>query len=453
MALGGGVWLFQNKKLPGTYINFVSRERAAASIADRGYGTMALELDWGPSGEVFRVDADTFQTDCQSIFGYDYGNDKMKGLRDLFINLRTGYFYRLNSDGVKAKCDFATAKYAGKRGNDISISIQSDPDHAGKFIVTTYLKTDDVLKTVDKQDNVATYNELAANDYVTFSSTGTGALTVTAATVLTGGTNGSEVTTADYQNYISAIEPYYFNCLGYAGSDDAVQSLLINFTRRCRENSGAKFQLILHGKEKVNYEGVISIKNDVTDSGAEVGSLVYWLIGKEASCQINASCTNAIYDGEYTVNTNYKQYELEQGITDGMLMFHNVTESVSGNIEGDVRVLEDINTFTEFTKAKNEDFSFNQVIRVLDNAAIDIGRLFNRVYLGKVQNDDQGRLDLWKDGVKLFEEYQKVRAIQNFSDEDMPVPTQGDSKNAVLWTFNIQPTVAMEKLYCTVYVA
>ena len=451
MALGGGIWLFQNKKLPGTYINFVSKERASVDIADRGYGAMALELDWGPANQIFRVDADTFQTDCQQIFGYDYGHDSMKGLRDLFINLKTGYFYRLNSDGEKAKNEIAEALYPGLRGNDLSVAIQDDVDNEGKFIVTTYLKTDGVLKAVDKQDNVATGEELAANEYVKFIKTG--ALTVTASTALTGGTNGSEVTTANYQEYIELIEPYYFNCLGYAGTDSAIQSLLINFVKRCRKDSGAKFQVILYNAEKANYEGVISIKNNVTDAGAEPGSLVYWLTGAEASCAINASCTNKIYDGEYTVNTAYKQYELEQAITDGLLMFHNVTDAVSGNVEGDTRVLKDINTFTEFTKDKNEDFSFNQVIRVLDNSAIDLARLFNRTYLGKVQNDDQGRLALWNDGVALFESYQKVRAIQNFVADDLPVPTQGDSKDSVLWTFEIQPTVCMEKLYCTIYVA
>ena len=71
MALGGGTWLFQNKVLPGTYINFVSKVRASAEIADRGFGTMALELDWGPSDQIFRVEADEFQTECQKIFGYD----------------------------------------------------------------------------------------------------------------------------------------------------------------------------------------------------------------------------------------------------------------------------------------------------------------------------------------------------------------------------------------------
>ena len=53
MALGGGKWLFQNKKLPGTYINFVSKDRASANVAERGFATMALSLDWGVSGKVF----------------------------------------------------------------------------------------------------------------------------------------------------------------------------------------------------------------------------------------------------------------------------------------------------------------------------------------------------------------------------------------------------------------
>lgn len=451
MALGGGTWLFQNKKLPGTYINFISKDRPMTDIADRGYAAMALELDWGPTDVVFRVDAEDFQKNCQKIFGYDYGHDKMKPLRDLFINLKTGYFYRLNSEGKNAKNALATAKYAGVRGNNLSTAVQSDPDDSGKFIVYTYLTTDGMLKTVDKQTGISTAADLTDNDYVIWNKEAQ--LEAAAAVPLESGTNGSPVTVSSYQSFIERIEPYYFNILGYAGSDETIQSLLINFTKRCRENTGAKFQLVIYGKTKVNYPGVISIKNDVADTGAEKGSLVYWLTGKEASCAINASCTNAIYDGEYTANTNFKQYELEQAVNDGMFMFHNVSDSVSGNVIGDTRVLTDINTFTEVTKAMNKDFSLNQVIRVLDNAAIDIARLFNRVYLGKVQNDDDGRISLWKDGIALFEEYQRVRAIQNFVDDDLPIPVQGEEKTAVLWTFEIQPTACMEKLYCTVVVA
>lgn len=48
----------------------------------------------------------------------------MKGLRDLFLNAQKLYAYRLNGSGEKATCAYATAKYAGTRGNDLKITIQ-----------------------------------------------------------------------------------------------------------------------------------------------------------------------------------------------------------------------------------------------------------------------------------------------------------------------------------------
>ena len=451
MALGGGKWLFQNKKMPGAYINFVSKDRAMTDIADRGFAALALELDWGETGKIFRVDAEDFQKNAMAIFGHDYGDDEMRPLRELFRNLKTGYFYRLNSGGAAAKNDLATAQCTGTRGNDLVIAVQNDPDHSGNFIVKTLIKSGGGLRLLDAQSNIGGVKDLKDNAFVTFAKDGT--LTVSAGEALKGGTAGDAVTVGDYQKFVGLIEPYYFNILAYAGADESIKTLLVNFTKRCREETGAKFQLVVHGLERANYEGVISVKNDVNDEGAEKGSLVYWLAGKEAACPINASCTNALYDGEYEIDTALKQFELEQAMTAGMLAFHNVTDSVSGNVVGDVRVLSDINTFTEFTKDKNRDFSLNQAVRVLDNAALDIARLFNRLYLGKVQNDASGRISLWKDGVALFEEYQRVRAIQNFREQDLPIPTQGEEKTAVLWTFEIQPTACMEKLYCTVVVA
>ena len=452
MALGGGTWLFQNKELPGTYINFVSKVRAEASIADRGYGTMALELDWGPSGEIFRVDASEFQKNSQAIFGYDFGNDKMAGMRDLFINLKTGYFYRLNSNGTKATCDLGDAKYAGVRGNDLSIGGMDDPDVDGNKIVYTYLTTDGVLKTVDKQ-SVAKAEDLEDNDYIVFKKSGE--LESAAAVKLTGGTNGDSVTVADYQEYLALIEPYYFNTLGYVGSDTKVQSLMLAFAKRMRDDEGVKFQVVLYAAEKPDFEGVINVNkaNKVTDSGAELGSVVYWLTGAEASCPINQDLTNARYNGEFHLACKLKQYELIQGKRDGLLTFHVVTDPVGGNVNGDVCILEDINSFTTFLKTKNKDFSLNQNIRILDNLAIDFARLFNKTYLGKVGNSDDGRDMLWADGCKVMEQYQKVGAIQNYKDEDLAKPVQGDEKSAVLWEFGVDTVVSMKRLYQTVVVA
>lgn len=61
MALGGGTWQFQNKILPGTYINFASKVRAEADISERGYATMALPFNWGPENTIFPVTAEDFQ--------------------------------------------------------------------------------------------------------------------------------------------------------------------------------------------------------------------------------------------------------------------------------------------------------------------------------------------------------------------------------------------------------
>ena len=91
--------------------------------------------------------------------------------------------------------------------------------------------------------------------------------------------------------------------------------------------TGQKFQVVLYNNTRANYEGVISLANKVADSGAEPGAGVYWLTGAEASCPINKSLTNKIYDGEYDFNVQYKQYELEQFIKTGQLVFHNVADS------------------------------------------------------------------------------------------------------------------------------
>lgn len=451
MALGGGTWLFQNKILPGTYINFASKVRAEADISDRGYATMALTLDWGPENTVFPVTAEEFQEKSLKIFGYDYTADALAGLRDLFINAKTVYFYRLANNPVKAKNGMATAKYSGVRGNDITTEVAADVDNPETFDVKTYIKVDGVNTLVDNQKQVTGWAGVTDNDFVTWTKSGT--MAAAAGVPMTGGSNGDAVTGTQYQAYLDAISPYYFNTMGYPGTDTKIQSLLINFCKRMRDDEGSKFQLVLYGVEGADYEGVISIANKVTDSGQSPAALVYWLTGAEASCAINASLTNKTYDGEFTVDTNYSQRQLQDGIQQGRLMFHNVHRTLSGELVGEVKVLTDINTFTSFVKKKNSDFSLNQVIRVLDQDATDIANLFNQHYLGSEQNDDDGRTALWGDIVALHKEYQRVRAIQNFKAEDIPLPTQGTTKTAVLLSYEIQPTCCMEKLYLNVIVA
>lgn len=456
MALGGGTWLFQNKVLPGAYINFKSQVRASTSIADRGYCAMPLELDWGPENEVFAVEAENFQTNSMKYFGYDYTSEKLQGLRDLFLNAKTAYLYRMSNGATKASGTLGTAKYGGIRGNDITVVVAANVDNEETFDVTTYITVDGVKTVVDEQTAVTDKTTLVDNDYVVWkrgTDTETNKLTANAGDVFSGGANGEAITGLQHQKFLSAIEPYYFNILGVVTTDSTVKSLYTSFVKRMRDDVGMKFQLVMYQADKANYEGVISVKNNVTDKGVSPAALVYWVTGAECSCAVNASCTNKTYDGEYNVYSAYSQTELKKAITDGQLVLHRVTDPTVGDVTGDLNILTDINTFTDYSKSKNSDFSKNQVIQVLDQVAIDIARLFNRTYLGKEQNDNDGRIALWGDIVAYYQELQRVRAIQNFKSEDVPVPTQGQEKDSVLAEHAIQPTCCMEKLYMTVMVA
>lgn len=435
MALGGGTFLTQNKKLPGAYINFVSVARAYANIGDRGYATMPLELNWGVDGEVFTVENADFQKNSMKIFGYDYSHDKMRGLRDLFKNAKTAYIYKLNN-GEKAQNKWATAKYKGTRGNDIKISIAKNLDDTTKFDVKTLVDN----RAVDLQ-TVGEITELKTNDWVDFKTTET--LAVTAGEALTGGTDGT-ISGADYQAYLDKIEAFEFNTLGCLSTDNTIKDLFVQFTKRMRDEIGAKFQTVLYRQHKADYEGVISVENKALGTDVSESSMVYWVTGAEAGCEVNKSLTNKTYDGDYVVQTTETQTQLGKGLDDGKFLFHKVGDKVN--------VLRDINTFTSFTKYKNEDFSANQTMRVLDQIAMDIAKLFNSRYLGKVQNVKVDREELWKDIVKHHEELQRLKCIEDFKDEHVKVE-KGDKKTAVVVEDYVTPVNCMEQLYMTVHVS
>jgi len=433
VGLGGGTFLVQNKVLPGAYINFVSAARASANLSDRGYAALALELDWGVDGDVFTVENADFQTDSLKIFGYDYISPKLKGLRDLFLNAKTLYAYRLNS-GVKAENTYATAKYSGIRGNDLRIIVSANVDEPTKFDVVTMFDT----VIVDNQ-TVTTASGLVDNDFAVFKKTAT--LEVTAGMPLTGGTNGTVVGTA-YQTFLDKVEAYSFNTLGCLSTEETVKSLFVAFTKRLRDEMGVKFQTVLYNKT-ADHEGIINLKNAALDAGANGTDLVYWLTGASAGCAVNKSNQNKLYDGEFEVYTDYKQSQLAAAIKAGEFVFHKVGE--------EIRVLDDINSFTSITVDKNDDFQSNQVVRVLDQIGNDIAVLFNTRYLGKVQNNDAGRIAFWNDLVSYNKQMEQIQAIENFVSDELKVE-KGNDKKSVTVTNPVTPVAAMAKLYMTVIV-
>lgn len=434
MALGGGTFVTQNKELPGAYINFISAASANAALSDRGIATMPLELDWGVDGEIFKVTNEEFKKNSLEVFGYDYTHSKLKGLRDLFLNIQTLYVYKLTSGGQKASNDFAEALYSGVRGNDLKIVIQQNTDDETLFDVRTILET----VVVDEQ-TVTAASELIANKFVKWKSDIT--LAVTAATPLQGGTNGT-VEGEAHQAYLEKIESYTYNTMGVVVTDETTKSLYAAFVKRLRDEMGIKFQLVLYNKT-ADYYGTISVKNKVLDEGWSAASLVYWITGISAGCEVNKSNQNKKYDGEFTIDANYTQTELKKAIKAGEFILHKVGS--------DICVLEDINTMITTSDTEGDIFKDNQTVRVIDQIANDIAVLFNTKYLGVVPNDAAGRISLWSDIVAHHRQLEKIRAIEAFEDSDVTVEA-GSTKKSVVISDSVTVINALSKLYmvCTV---
>lgn len=343
--LGGGIFVTQNKTLPGSYINFINASSAGSNVSDRGVVAIALPLT-ETEGAVIEITKNQFVTDCKNRLGYEYTSDEMKVLREIFC-------------------------------------------HASKVIIYD-------LGMVENASNA-----------------------------------------------VKALEAYEFNVLCAYSPDPEINHIYVNAVVDWRDNLGKKCQVVGYNLQEADHEGIIHVVSTVNDAGANVCALTAWVAGAEAGCKINESCTNMLYDGEYTIDTNKTQAELEQCIKDGQIAFHLVY--------GDVRMLEDINSLTTTTADKGEDFKSNQTIRVIDQIANDIAKLFNTKYLGRIPNTTSGRSLLWSDIVKHHRNLEQVGAIESFDSRQLTI-AQGETKKSVVVNDAIMVTNAMSQLYMTVVI-
>jgi hypothetical protein len=439
---GGGKWLVQNKVLPGFFHRFISANKDGIAISDRGNAAIGLELDWGPDGQIVTVENADFQKSTKKIFGYSYTDDQMKPLREIFLNSTTLYYYRLNGGGEKATSKWGTAKYTGIRGNDIKVAIVAAVDETGKFDVETYLGT----AKVDTQ-RAATVADLKDNDFVVWKKDA-GALAPDAGTVFSGGTNGT--TSGDsHQAFLDKAERVAFHTLCCNTNDKVTVSLYVAYTKRMCDEIGKVFQLVVPGTDADggaiapdNYN-VIVVQNKVLDEGAPEYALIYWALGAHAGVAVNKTLQNRIYNGEYKVDTDFTQTQLENFITGGKFAFHEAGEKV--------RVLADINSFVTVTEEEQSEFKNNQSVRVFYQQITDISATFNANWQGITPNDADGRSAFRGVVIKYLQTLQDIRAIQEF-DPDTVVVEKGDAKGTVMLSYPTNAVNAMYQLYCTITV-
>lgn len=477
--MAGGVWKKQDKVLPGAYINVVSKGQPIVNETEKGVVfTIMQNLKWGKNG-VIEVDA---RSNFISLFGLPIDSPELTALRNILIKAKKVYVFNFNGGNkAQAQSDVLPwtfeASCSGSRGNDLKVSAMPDPSNVGKYIVQTFFGTVQVDKQV-----VTSASELLANDYFVPTiidsakdDDGFEMLSALTTPVLISFENGTDVSAGSQVDaLIEAIETYEFNVLTAAGQDASagIHQLLAQTVIRLRDEHGRKIQAVVPestaansftvgqsevggqdaigtsgdaGAVEYDHEGVIVVANGVRLKDGTVLSATMaaaFVAGATSAAEANQSLTYMEFPNAIDAVPRYNEEVQVAKVKSGVMCFISSRDSV--------KILSDINSLVTFTEEKNQEFSKNRVLRVLDDIANNTRETWEDNFIGKITNNATGR-DLFKaNRADYLSRLQAIEAITNFDPSADIVVEEGATKDSVVATIVVQPTDAMEKLYMTV---
>ena len=457
--MAGGTWNAQNKVRPGAYINFKAVPKPSNRLGTRGIMTMPVPMSWGPQGKLIELlSTDLLDTKSLAKIGYVATDPESLVFRQALRNCYKALVYRLDKGGERATATAgnltAVAKYPGVLGNRIAVVVvENTRDNSMWDVVTLFKEAEKDRQTILK---TASASALKENDYVEWTGTGVLTATVTAGVYLSGGTNGA-ISASTYTEYLAAVKGLNWNTMAIPQDESIATSVVkgnvVDFIRNLREGQGKKVQAVLL-KHTSNYEGIISVRQGYATYDEEItpATFVAYYAGMTAGAELNKSKTYAQIEDAVSIiymegDTAFDNEEIIQLLQSGQVV-------LTTRQDGAVVVEQDINTLhSPYPSADvNYSFSKNRVIRTLDQINNDIKLLWETTYVGKVDNNGDGRNLFKADCIDYLNKLQTMAAIQNFdSTTDIEV-LAGEAIDAVVVNLAIQPVDAMEKLYMTVNV-
>ncbi|WP_047999923.1 phage tail sheath C-terminal domain-containing protein [Lactiplantibacillus herbarum] len=453
--MAGGIWKNQNKKRPGAYINTVGvPQDKPDTTAGRVLMVNGVDYGWGTNG-VIELASDS---DFKALIGVAQTDAKAITIREALKGAVTVLLVNANAGTKAAITDDAlpwtfNAKYAGVRGNNITVSILKDPTDTTKLTVTTLLDTVTVDEQVISTDGATA---LTSNDYVDVVtgdaatvSTKLAALAGKTTYKLTGGTSDKGDVTELLADAMETREYSVATTAGYS-VDSELHALLANLVKRMRDDEGYKVTGVVPAlvtDTKYNDEAITTVVNGVTlmdGTVLEATTAAAYIAGASSAMDGSGSLTYAIYPNAQDATPRLSNTAIIDNLQKGHLVF-------SVKRDGDVVVEEDINSLTLFTADKPSYFAKNQVVRTMDEIANTVQTTFEDQFIGKVNNNTTGR-DLFKSAlITYMTDLQNANIIQNFVEDDVMI-TAGDDKDSIVVDLGAQPNEAMEKLYMTLTV-
>lgn len=258
---------------------------------------------------------------------------------------------------------------------------------------------------------------------------------------------GSEHDEENITSALTALRTIRFNTLAYpydgAGYETNKQAIK-TWVEAMGKDEGIMVQSVFANFD-ADSDAIINVTQGIKlANGTELtaAQATAWVAGQTAGASVNKSNTGQKYVGAIDVVPRMTKSEMEAAITAGQFIFK--VDSMQN-----VTAAYDINSLTSVTVEKGKQFKKNRVVRTINGINNDITEIFESNYVGKVNNNDDGRSLLRSTLIEYFNELQRMNAIQNFIAEDVVVFPGVDS-DAVVIDCYIQPVDSVEKIYLSI---
>ena len=451
--MAGGIWsITELPVLPGLYMNFQAAALAAIQTGARGVVMLPVKAHWGPVEtfetltsendllEKFAAAADSdgstvYNTVRMALLG---GAKKVLAHRIAGPEVAAASITLKDTNVTPANVLKLTAKYPGARANAFKITIQANLIDNTKqdlklYEGTTLLKTFTFLSgNIDAA--VLSINDDAENVWLIAEKVAAGTLAAVTSSAMTGGNSGiSGITASTYTAAMAAFETQTFNILSLDGiTDAAIQTSVASWTIRMR-NQGKCIMTIMGGPAAddtatdavakaiartagFNHEGIVNVGTGVELDGeiyssAQVAPFVAGLIAGQKLSESTTYAATAFDD----VTRRWTHSEQEDAVKNGVfILFHD------GTI---VKPLRGINSLITLRQGQSNFFKKIRAIRVMDAINSDLQTAAEKNYIGKINNNEEGRLAL-------------IAACKQY----MEVLVQGGVIEATNWDVYLNPT-------------
>jgi len=434
-------------------MNFVAAALAAIQPGARGIVACPVRAHWGPIKEFIEITRESELTEWFTNSIVDGATAYNTIYMALLGGAKTVLAYRIaaaaaavstrtlqDTTGTPVNVLRVDAKYKGAQGNNFKITVRVNPvDGNKKDIVlyegTTVLRTFTFVSgTIDAAVNAI--NNDTGNKWIvaTKLAEGNGILANITSQSMSGGDSGiTGIVNQDYTDAMAAFEAREFNIFVLDGqAESTLQVSLVAWIKRLRDEGKGVITVIggssnddqtpATGNARSttnNHESVVNIIVGAKLSGtdyysAQVASFIAGLIGGQ---KLSESITYAV--GPFSdVTKRFTHSEIVAALNSGSLVLIHDGEKV--------KVERGVNTLTSLRQGQNNQWKKIRAIRVMDAINNDLRKAAEDSYIGKVNNNDDGKIALINACKQYMETLVKGGLIDDefkvYLDPDYPTP-------------------------------